>query len=90
MRLSSVFTGCAPGGAIARVVIVVYGELIAAAWDDARLANGGRAPAAASGRHSSAYLHVSLPVSVFRFVIIKICIIPLMTSGEAQQRVRSG
>lgn len=25
----------APGGAIARVVIVVYGELIAAAWDDA-------------------------------------------------------
>lgn len=30
----------APGGAIARVVIVVYGELIAAAWDDARLANG--------------------------------------------------
>lgn len=77
----------APGGVIARVVIVVYGELIAAAWDEARLANGGRAPAT-SGRHSSACL--SLPVSVFRFVIIKICIIPLMTSGETQQRVRSG
>lgn len=79
----------APAGAIARVVIVVYGELIAGAWDVARLVNGGRAPAV-SGRHSSVYLHVSIPMSVFRFVIIKICIIPLMTSGEAQQRVRSG
>jgi hypothetical protein len=30
------------------------------------------------------------PLSVFRFVIIKICIIPLMARGETQQRVRSG
>ena len=70
---------------IARVVIVVYGELIAAAWDDYKIVDGPSCQAA------SPFTCLRIPsiVSVFPFVIIKICIIPLMTSNRVQQRVRS-
>lgn len=47
-------------GGIARVVIVVYGELIAAAWDGYKIVDGPGGP----GRHSTPHLRTLARVSV--------------------------
>lgn len=87
LRSYRLFTGSAGSTAgIARVVIVVYGELIAGAWDGCKIVDG--LSRQASSPFTSALTYPGI-VSVFRFVIIKICIIPLMTSSRVQQRVRS-